>query len=118
MTNLFKQGSDWLQSQRKTYLTEDIVYTRGATSLNITATLGRSEFERSESNGFAVQDEMIDFLISVADLGELSLPEVGDVITANSRTYEVNRIPGEGHFRYSDSYNTTFRIHTKMTGAE
>ena len=114
MANLLKTGSDWLEGQRDLHLTEDVTYARGAVVLAAKATIGKSNFEIMDSSGFNVQNSTIDFLILESYLTSLLPPEIGDIITAAGKTYEVLSIPGLGHYRYSDSFNKTLRIYTKL----
>ena len=58
-----------------------------------------------------------DFLILATEL-TLGEPEAGDKIIADGRVYEVMSLAGQGHWRWSDSYRATMRIHTKDVGAE
>jgi hypothetical protein len=66
-----------------------------------------------------------DYLIDTADLvlaGEQALPAKGDRIeeidASKKHTYEVLPLGGEQHWRYSDPYRRTLRIHTKLIGTE
>jgi hypothetical protein len=116
MSNLLKTGSDFLESQRKTFMTETVTYTRGEDSVSLAATIGKVPVESTDANGFTIQSEVVDFLITAADLildDATVLPEVGDTITYGTKIYEVMNMPGMGHYRYSDSFGKTFRIHTK-----
>jgi len=62
---------------------------------------------------------VVDFLVSAEvfapTFGE---PEPGDQIVADGVVYEVMDLAGQGHWRWSDPYRTTMRIHTKEIGPE
>jgi hypothetical protein len=120
MSDLLKQGSDWLESQRTKFATREVVYRRGSATVNVLATIGRTLFELDNGYGVLEKAETRDYLILAADLildTQLTLPQRGDKIleTDQGRTYVYEVLaPGrEPHWRYSDPYRRTLRIHTK-----
>ena len=124
MTDVLQTGSDWLAEKLKTHAGRTVIYRRGLDSVAVTATIGRTEFEIDDEFGVLRKLESRDFLIQVSDLvlnSTAVLPERGDEIDETqdgvTYTYEV-MAPGKApHFRYSDPYRKTLRIHTKQTGA-
>jgi len=112
MSNLLKNASNWLEGQRNSYMTDSVTYARASVSLTVNATKGKTDYSQTDSNGFIVQSEAVDFLISVDDL-TLGVPEIGDKITDSVTVYEVQSLPGIGHYKYSDSFGKTYRIHTR-----
>ena len=65
-----------------------------------------------------IRTEVRDYLIDTADLvlaGQLALPERGDRIeeieAGKKFTYEVMTLGTEPHWRYSDAYRKTLRVH-------
>jgi len=91
----------------------------------VTATIGRTEFGLSEQAAIVTKWESRDFLIDVADLAAVGItgePQRGDTIRERQgesvHVYEVRAPDGEQHWRYSDAYRMTFRIHTKQVGIE
>lgn len=96
-------------------MTSAAIYRRtGIDPLTIAATRCKSDYEVADNYGLTVKAHSIDFLIDAATLG--FEPEAGDVIEAGGRSFEVMNLADEGCWRWSDSYNTTYRIHTKDTG--
>lgn len=99
----------------------EIIYARGAVSVDLTAGRGRSSFDVLQGD-VLVHLESRDFLIEAAELvldGALTLPVRGDRITETDElgatlTYEVLEPGGEPPWRYSDEYRLQFRVHTKL----
>ena len=117
MTDLLKQGSDWLESMRNSHCTSQVVYRRGVFSETINATFGQTSYEIEDAYGIRTGAFVVDFLI-LADALSFDEPEMGDHIIVDSVVYEVMELPGQGHWRWSDPYRTTMRIHTKEIGTE
>lgn len=93
----------------------------GQVSGTITAIVGETEYEDVDEQGIVISGKSRDYLIAAADLviNDIAVtPQNGDEIleTVGSQTfvYEVSRIPGGKHFRPSDPYGTTLRIHVKL----
>ncbi len=89
------------------------------------ATIGRTEFEIAGDYGVIERVESRDFLVLTEDLvlvGNATLPERGDRIRETRGTttyvYEVMAPGQEPHWRYSDPYRKTLRIHTKQIATE
>lgn len=126
MSDVLEAGSNWLQEQRKAHMSREVVYRRDLFNSAVAATVGRTVFEQDDGVGTIIRTEVRDYLIDTADLvlpklGQV-LPERGDKIeeTEGSRTfiYEVVSIGSEPHWRYSDPYRKTLRIHTKHIATE
>lgn len=125
MTDLLEKGSTWLEDQRTRHLTRLVTYQRGANSVEIKATVGRTVFEQADDFGVIQKTESRDFLALAADLvlnGERVLPKAGDhareVQGDQVFVYEVMAPGTEPPFRYSDAYRQTLRIHTKHVATE
>jgi hypothetical protein len=125
MPDLLETGSAFLDDQRHQHMTRTVTYQRGADSVELAATIGRTEFEQADDYGVVHKIESRDFLVRTADLvlaSEQTLPKAGDRIreTEGSQTfvYEVMAPGTEPPFRYSDSYRKTLRIHTKQVATE
>jgi hypothetical protein len=102
-----------------------VTYCRGEQSVEVQATLGRTVFEIADAYGVVEQSESRDFLIPAADLvlgGAVTLPERGDRVreTQDGKTlvYEVMAPGKEPHYRFSDVYRRTLRIHTRQVAVE
>lgn len=125
MADLLETGSNWLNSQRKKHASRQVTYRRDAETVLVQATIGRTVFEQDDGSGVIIRTEVRDYLIDLADLvlaGQPVLPERGDQIEeadgTQTFTYEVMPIGAEPHWRYSDPYRRTLRIHTKHVDTE
>ncbi len=123
MGDLLRQGSQWLEQQRTAHCSSPVTYRRDQDSHEVVATFGRTEYEVEDGYGLRVGAQVIDFLIS-AEAFPFEEPEVGDQVVAPSTgsgqvtVYEVMNLAGQGHWRWSDPYRTTMRIHTKQIDEE
>jgi len=125
LADLLETALNWLESQRHKHRTKTVLYQRGGDSVELLATIGRTLFEVDDGYGVIQRIESRDFLVTVAELilgGETVSPERGDLIRetqgASVYIYEVLAPGKEPHWRYSDPYRRTFRIHTKQVGVE
>jgi len=125
MADLLEWGSAWLDGQRKAHLSRPVVYERGAESVQVQATIGRTVFEAADAYGVVERTESRDFLILAADLvlgSQEVLPERGDRIREaqgqKTYVYEVLAPGKEPPWRWSDDYRQTLRIHTKHVATE
>ena len=125
MTDLLETGSAFLDDQRHKHMTRAVVYERGADSVEVQATIGRTEFEQADEYGVVHRIEARDYLVRASDLvlsGQQTLPQAGDRIRetdgAQTFVYEVMAPGTEPPWRYSDAYRRTLRIHTKHVATE
>jgi len=117
--DLLRQGGQWLEQQRTTHCSSQVTYRREATELPVDATFGRTEYEVEDDYGLRVGVQVTDFLIlAEAFSPTFDEPEAGDRIVADGVVYEVMNLAGQGHWRWSDPYRTTMRIHTKEVATE
>jgi len=115
--DLLRDGLTWLEQQRTAHMTSPVTYRRaGQADAEVQATFGKTDYEVADDYGATIRTHVIDFLILADELGHE--PQASDVIVADGRKYEVMDLAGEGAWRWSDPYRTTFRIHTKDTGVE
>lgn len=118
--DLLQQGSTWLSGQRHAHLSREVQYHRGAESVTLRATVGRTVFEEADEVGVVKQREARDYIVRAQDLvlgGDQTLPLRGDqVVEADGRTFEVMSMGAEPPWRYSDPDRLDLRIHTKMVG--
>ena len=122
MSNMMQTGMAWLDSQRKAHMGLSVVYRRGADSVTLTATPGRTNYQTTTEDGAIVETKARDYLISRADLilgGEEVEPKVGDIIEEingdRTHIYTVCENEGAKCFDGSDEYHITLRVHTKWT---
>ena len=125
MTDLLEQASAWLDEQRIQFMSKTVSYHRGETSIDVLATIGRTVFEIDDGTGVLEKIESRDFLIVASHLvlgSEPTLPQRGDRIkeTCGDKVYVYEVLaPGkEPHYRFSDPYRKTLRIHTKHVDTE
>lgn len=125
MPNLLEQGATWLEDQRHKHMTRTVTYERGTDSVELSATIGRTEFEQADEYGTVHRIEARDYLVRASDLvlgGQQTLPQAGDHIRetdgAQTFVYEVMAPGTEPPWRYSDPYRKTLRIHTKHVATE
>ena len=125
MADLLEQASNWLEDQRTEHATRTVTYQRGANTVVLSASVGRTIFEVDTGLGVVERTESRDFLVLTADLvlaGSSTLPERGDRIRETQGTttyvYEVMAPGKEPDWRYSDPYRKTLRIHTKHVSTE
>ena len=125
MTDVLDKGSAWLEDQRNRHMTRMVTYQRDGDSVELAATIGRTEFEQADEFGVIHKIESRDYLVLSTDLvlgGVQTLPKAGDRIReadgAKTFVYEVMAPGSEPPYRYSDPYRRTLRIHTKHVGTE
>ncbi len=123
--DVLERGSAWLEDQRNRHMTRMVTYQRGGDSVDLLATIGRTEFEQADDFGVIHKIESRDYLVLTTDLvlaGAQTLPRAGDRIRetdgAKTFVYEVMAPGNEPPFRYSDPYRRTLRIHTKHVATE
>jgi len=115
--DLLRQGSQWLEQQRTAHCSSQVTYRRDQDSHEFDATFGRTEYEVEDDYGLRVGAQVTDFLI-LAEAFPFDEPQAGDQIVADGAVYEVMNLAGQGHWRWSDPYRTTMRIHTKEVDTE
>ncbi len=129
MADLIQNGLAWLDGQRHAHLTQPVLYVRDEESASHTvelqATIGRTEFEQVDELGMVRKLQSRDFLIRAADLvldGALTLPRAGDrireTVGAQTFVYEAMAPGAEPPWRYSDPYRRALRVHTKHVATE
>lgn len=120
MSNLFQKARDWLPAMEQSAAGVSVTYTRGATSITLTAVVGRTVFASNAEGGPRIEFGDRDYLVAVAAL-TLGTPTLGDRITETIDgavvTFEAQTPDtGEPCWRYSDPERTTYRIHCKRVG--
>ena len=125
MSALIDRGQAALNRRMKQAAGRTVSYVRGATTLILTAWLGRTLFAREpmEPGGAAAVWGDRDYLIAVADLADIAPPAIGIPAKGDRITETINGVPvtfevstpdtGEPCQRFSDQTRTVYRIHTK-----
>jgi hypothetical protein len=121
MADLLQKSSDWLEDMRTKHASRLVTYKRGAETIVVSATIGRTVFEIDDGVGVSTQYEARDFLILAQELvlgGEKTLPQrrdrIQETVGDQSIEYEVLAPGKEPCWRYSDPFRKTLRIHTKQ----
>ena len=115
MADLLADGAAWLAGQLKAAAARPVIFVRGNSAIEVSATVGMSSFQAADQNGVLEQFESRDFIIDVADLpfGE---PQRGDKVVETidgiAITYDVSTPRGMPLWRYGDAFRRTARIHT------
>ena len=115
---MLEDASTWLRDQRRTHLSESVVYKRGVVTATISnATPGQTVGDTDEQTGLRMRVFRKDWLIDAADLvlsGSATEPQTGDRIehTISGTTYvwEVAESPGGTPWRWHDRWMKTYRI--------
>lgn len=125
MGDLLEQGAQFLDDQRHAHMAHPVVYHRGASSVELSATIGQTTFEQDYEFAGIQRIQSRDFLVRTGDLVLDSaevLPVAGDQIRETQGeqvfVYEVMAPGSEPPFRYSDPYRKALRIHTKHIATE
>lgn len=119
MADLLERGSRWLEQQRTQHCSRTVTYVRGAESVVVSATIGRTAYETDDGTAVRVDYTDRDYLLLTTDLvlsGVLTMPQPGDRI----RETEVDQVLVFEviDWRFSDPYRQTFRIETKHVATE
>ena len=115
MSNILKNGIQFLADKLKAHASETVIYKRGADSISICASFGKTDYQIEDQSGFQTGGQITDFLFAASDLiidGLLTLPKAGDQIQTDSALYEALFLQ-DGCWRYSDPYRKIIRLHTK-----
>ncbi len=123
--NVLESASNWLEDQRTEHASRAVTYERGVDTVDVSASIGRTIFDVDNGFGVVERIESRDFLLLTDDLslgGGRTLPERGDRVKEvqgdSTLVYEVMAPGKEPHWRYSDPYRKTLRIHTKHIATE
>ncbi len=116
MGDLLRQGRQWLAGMRAAHLASQVTYRRDEAETLVNATFGKTDVELDDGAGMTIGSHVTDFLILADSIG--LEPEAADVIVADGRKYEVVELAGDGCWRWSDPYRTTYRIHTRDIGPD
>lgn len=119
-TDILNWSSNWHAQKRKAQASRTVTYRRGADTITISASIGKTEHQSKDRFNFIEIWQSRDYLILADDLkisGARITPTKGDVIedtddAGDPIKYKV--VPdGEDVFRYSDKYGQRLRIFTK-----
>ena len=122
---MLQRGQSWLSAKLTEFASRPVVYQRDELSVELPATIGKSEYEQDDGEGIVTQAQVRDFLINTKDLLQSSIgtwPRRGDRILEidgdTTFVYELMSIGNEPPWRYSDPFRIKLRIHTKLVSQE
>jgi hypothetical protein len=126
VSDLIANRMEWLAAKRRERCTSIITYRRGRHVAEVLASVGKTEFERADGDGYAITSQSRDFLITAVDLvlnNQCVRPEAGDQISETvGDTVYVHEVTcpdqNEGAWGWADSFHRVLRIHTKQVGTE
>ncbi len=124
MLNIMERGQAWLASQLTEHASKKVVYCRDAIEVELSATIGKSEYDQDDGEGIVTRSQVRDFLINTHELMESaigSLPRRGDTIVEvvgyTVFEFEVMSLGNDPPWRYSDPFRFKLRIHTKQVAS-
>lgn len=93
---------------------EAIIISRGGTIVAAVGMFGRTTFRTTDVNARSVIERSDADLIVKADAWDtLTEPKVGDRVTRGSEVYEVYSPNNEPHFRTTDQFGHSWRVHLR-----
>ncbi len=123
--DLLDKANEWLNQQRIEHLSQTALYIRGGDEFLVYTTAGRTDCEVEDESGLRVKSSVFDFIIAADELlfpGGDKTPSSGDRIRIvrgdKAYTYEVMELGSQGCWKYSDSFNSVYRIHTRLVDTE
>ncbi len=121
MANMLDAGTRWQLDRLKESASVAVIYRRGALSVGVDVTRGRSEYQTFDDEGNLIEEVTdADFIIAASELtlaGSIVEPQRGDTIeevtSTGTRTYAV--MPSGNRRPYAlDQSGQFLRIHTKL----
>ena len=126
MADLLQTGAAWLAGQLQSHAGQTVTYSRSGASVEVTATVGQSEYEASDVENYHTTIKMRDYIVNAADLvinGSAIKPQRGDqirqVVDGETKVYEV--LPPSSNsdvYENRDGREVIYRIHTKLVDTE
>ena len=92
MADLLEQGASFLDTQRHAHMTRPVVYQRGAAQVEVSATIGRTEFEQADEARIVLGDARLSIaaarpqsfdLLALDDRDLAGLADQGDPVAAH-----------------------------------
>ena len=122
MGTLLQAGEEWLASQLKEAGGEWAIYSRGSNRVAVKVVPTGPVVDLDDGIGAVLQTRRADFIIQADSLvidGARTTPQAGDRIEVpfagtHRRTYEVMPVGTDSHYRPIGSYDTAWRVHTKV----
>lgn len=121
--NMLNWGAAHLGRLQADHASEEVDLRRGDSVVSVSAVIGRSEFETTDTEGLTTATQSRDFILDAADydFGDGAVtPKAGDQFFQGGidagRCYEVMQLPGQPCWRWADDFHTRLRVHTKYIG--
>jgi hypothetical protein len=117
-----RQAVEWL-SEKLADRAVTVSYSRGETSITVSASIGASRYEQTDEAGFVTESAATDFIVAAVELligpgGAAGEPRLGDRISVAeagvTRLYEVLELPGQGCWRRADPHGVLLRVHARQ----
>lgn len=125
MGNALQEAVEWLNRIREQHAATTVEVYNGETTIEVPATVDRTNFRTFDEAGNYIRYTERDFIIRAdalvfAGVQRLPTRDWRIRLTTGLRhfTYQVSAPPGEQVFRYSDHAGVALRIHTKLLGVE
>ena len=115
--SLFSDALSFGENRRQESAGECVTYARGEDQIEVMAVRGNSQFEEVPGDMEArVSIRMLPWLIRAEELvidGAEVEPQRGDqIVSGDGLIYDVLPGPEGNHWRWSNQYKTTYRIHS------
>lgn len=115
---MLETGERWLADMQQRFAAQDVVYLRLLASVDVPATIGRSQFDVEDVQGGLLRVETRDYIIPADQLvlnDTPITPTAGDRIREAGYTYEVSSPgPGIAVWQWDGQQRVRYRIHTKL----
>ncbi|MEO1617114.1 MAG: hypothetical protein AAFV88_14780, partial [Planctomycetota bacterium] len=88
MSDMLQRGQSWLAAKLTRFASRQVIYQRDELSVELPATIGKSEYEQDDGEGVITRAQVRDFLINTKDLlGSVigTWPKRGDRILVTDR---------------------------------
>jgi hypothetical protein len=121
---MLDNAAAWLEGVREKHMSETVLYVRGSASVELLATIGRSDHELLTADGLMEMVRSDDFLVPAEGMvldGARIVPARGDrihrTVDGATRLHEV-LAPGGKPCYVAENLGNTLRVHTKRIEAE
>lgn len=108
---MLHKALEFLHKNQKQQIGERVVYKHKDVEKTVTAVIGKTVFRVEDPYEVYIKTVSKDFLIMASDLG--LEPKRGDQISIHGKNYEVLAPNNEPVWRWTDTSECTYRIHTK-----
>lgn len=127
MVDMFSDANDYVETMRRAYAVQSVIYKRDAYSLTINATLDSTTVESVGLDQSMVRVRTMDLIFAAEELidaaGERLIPSLDDEVHITqggvARKYRPRVLGGDGAcWEYADPYKRAIRVHMHSIGEE